>query len=72
MTREALSLSNIPVAHPKEAAWGSASLEFGGHTNMPILRRYMWLVAKLATLYLVKGLRWAGRQTKNWPRRRGD
>ena len=67
MTKKALSLSNITVESPKKGKdWTPASLEFGGNANLPIFRRYLWLVAKLITLYLVKGLRWIIRLPKNF------
>ena len=66
MTKKAMSLSNIPVkSPPKGKERISASLEFGGNANLPIFRWYLWLAAKLMTLYLVKGLRWLIRLPRN-------
>ena len=58
MTKIALNPNNISAVHPvKETIWGSYSREFGFGTG-PIARRYLWLTAKLTTLYLAKGFSW--------------
>ena len=64
-TKDSLSLRNVSVVSDKRKTSADyVPLEFGFSSGRPI-GWYMYLVAKLVTLYLVKGSRWLIAKTRH-------